>query len=178
MIKFGTDGWRAVIAEEFTFQNVKVVSQAIADYLKPGTKNTRRVVIGYDRRFLSYEFAKTAGLILAANGIKVVFSDRDIPTPVVSFHCRYLKYDLGVMITASHNPAKFNGLKIKTPQGGSADSSITGKVETLLHKSPVRCLDEQSAQEKRLFLVQDLTKAYVGFLKKFVNLKKIKKLKL
>jgi alpha-D-glucose phosphate-specific phosphoglucomutase len=178
MIKFGTDGWRAVIAQDFTFENVKIVSQAIADYLKNKGKGTKKVVIGYDRRFLSKEFAKTAGLVLAANKIKVVLSDRDVPTPVISFNCLKEKFDLGIMITASHNPAKFNGLKIKTPEGGSADKPLTNKVESLLGKSKPQEIDEDQAKKKKLLQEKDLTKIYVEFLKKFIDLKKIKKLKL
>ena len=179
MIKFGTDGWRAIIAEDFTFENVKIVSQAIADYLK-GNKKTKnkRVVIGYDRRFLSKEFARIVGCVLAANKIKVTLSDRDVPTPAVSLHCRNKKYDLGVMITASHNPARFNGLKIKTPEGGSADKSLTNKVESLLGKSKLKYIDIALAKKKNLLVVKDLTADYMAFLRKFINIRNIKKLKL
>ncbi len=178
MIKFGTDGWRAVIAEDFTFENVKIVSQAIADYLKGKVKGSKKVVIGYDCRFLSKEFAKTSGLVLAANKIKAVLSDRSVPTPVVSLNCLKEKFDLGIMITASHNPAQFNGLKIKTPEGGSADKSITNKVESLLGKNKPQEIDESQAKKKNLLQEKDLTKIYVSFLKSFVDLKKIKKLRL
>ena len=178
MIKFGTDGWRAVIAKDFTFENVEIVSQAIADYLKLKVKGPKKVVIGYDRRFLSFEFAQTVACVLAANNIKVVLSDVDIPTPVVSFHCLYKGYDLGIMITASHNPAKFNGLKIKTPEGGSADKPVTRKVESLFGKSKVKIIDIEVAKKKKILKLQDLTKIYVEFLKKFINVKSIRKLKL
>ncbi|MCF7908460.1 MAG: phosphoglucomutase/phosphomannomutase family protein [Candidatus Omnitrophica bacterium] len=178
MIKFGTDGWRAVIAQDFTFENLKVVSQAIADYLNKTKKGKKKVVIGYDRRFLSAEFAKTVGLVLGANKIKVVLSDKDVPTPVVSFHCLHKKYDLGIMITASHNPAKFNGLKIKTPRGGSADKSLTDSVERLMFKKKVRFLDEAIARKNKLLEIKDLTKDCIAFLKKFVGLNKIRNLKL
>jgi alpha-D-glucose phosphate-specific phosphoglucomutase len=134
--------------------------------------------VGYDRRFLSKEFAKTVSLVLAANKIKAVLSDRDVPTPVVSFNCLRGKYDLGIMITASHNPGQFNGLKIKTPEGGSADKPVTNKVESLLGKSKVHHIEEKQAKKKKLLEERDLTKIYVSFLKKFVDLKKIRKLKL
>jgi len=179
MIKFGTDGWRAIIAEDFTFGNIKIVSQAIADYLK-GNKKTKskRVVIGYDRRFLSKEFARTAGCVLAANKIKVTLSDRDVPTPAVSLHCRNKKYDLGLMITASHNPARFNGLKIKTPEGGSADKPLTNKVESLLGRCKPKYIDIAVAKKKNLLVLKDLTADYMAFLRKFINIRRIKKLKL
>ena len=95
MIKFGTDGWRGVIAEDFTFENLEAVTQAIAEYLKK-QKRTSRVVVGYDCRFLSRESAVHSGLILAANGFKTTLSHTAVPTPVVSFHCLHNKYDLGL----------------------------------------------------------------------------------
>ncbi|MFH1771831.1 MAG: phosphoglucomutase/phosphomannomutase family protein [Candidatus Omnitrophota bacterium] len=178
MIKFGTDGWRAVIAEDFTFENIKIVSQAISDYLNNQIKNKKKkVVIGYDTRFLSAEFAKTVGLVLAANNIKVVLSDKYIPTPVVSFHGLHDRYDLGIMLTASHNPANFNGLKIKTKEGGSADKSITDKVEKLLNKKKPKIIGLKEAKERGLFEIKDLTASYVDFLKSFVDILNIRKLK-
>ncbi len=178
MIKFGTDGWRAVIAEDFTFENIKNLSQAIADYLKSKVRKKKKIVVGYDRRFLSKEFAETVSLVLAANNIKVVLSNRDVPTPVVSYHCGLDKYNLGVMITASHNPAKFNGLKIKTAEGGSADKDITDAVEGCLYKNKPKVIPLEAAKEKGLLEVKDLTKDYIKFFKKFVDIEKIKKLKL
>jgi alpha-D-glucose phosphate-specific phosphoglucomutase len=178
MIKFGTDGWRAVIAKDFTFGNLEIVSQAIADYLKKEKKGKKRVVIGFDRRFLSEEFAQTVGLVLAANNIAVTVSDKAIPTPVVSFHCLYKKYDLGVMITASHNPAIFNGLKIKTSSGGSADKAVTNKVEGLLGKRKPKTIELKEAKAKNKLQIKDLTKPYLQFIKKFVNLSAIKKLEI
>ena len=178
MIKFGTDGWRAVIAEDFTFDNVKIVTQAIADYLKAKKKRAKKIVIGYDRRFLSREFAECVACVLAANNIKVVLSVEAIPTPTISFHCLYSKYDLGVVITASHNPSKFNGLKIKTPQGGSAGKDITGKIESLLGKTTPKHIDLEQAKNKNLIKVKDLTQSHKAFIRKFVDLERIKKLKL
>lgn len=185
MIKFGTDGWRAVIADDFTFENVKIVTQAIADYLNnktaglpTGQAGSKKVIVGYDSRFLSFQFAQTAALVLAANKIRVVLSNKYIPTPIVSFFALYGKYDLGIMITASHNPSQFNGLKIKTPQGGAADKSLTDKIETLLYKSKPKYIDIESAKREKLLEVVDLTQKYTMFLRNFVNLKKISKLKL
>jgi phosphomannomutase len=178
MIKFGTDGWRGVIAEDFTFGNVKIVSQAIADYLHRQKGKNKKVVIGYDCRFLSSEFAKTVALVLAANRIKVTLSDRAIPTPTVSLHALYGKYDLGVMITASHNGAEFNGLKIKTKEGGAADKTLTDKVERLLYKTKPRFITEEAAKAKKQLEIRDLATFYINFLKRFVNIKRIRKLKL
>lgn len=178
MIKFGTDGWRAIIAEDFTFENVKILSQAIADYLYQQGQGKKKVVVGYDCRFLSKEFAQTAALVLSANNIKVVVSNKPVPTPAVSFHCRYRKYDLGIMLTASHNPASFNGLKIKTQEGGSADKEVTDQVERLLHKTKVKWLDLADAKKSKYFFEEDLTADCMAFLKKYVDVNAIKKLKL
>ncbi|MDD5583687.1 MAG: phosphoglucomutase/phosphomannomutase family protein [Candidatus Omnitrophica bacterium] len=178
MIKFGTDGWRAVIAQDFTFDNLKKVSQAIADYLLKQKGKNKKVVIGYDCRFLSAEFAKTVALVLAANKIKAVLSDRAVPTPAVSLHALHGKYDLGVMITASHNGAEFNGLKIKTKDGGAADKTLTDTVERLIDTTKAKVLSEEEAKKKGLLKIEDLTILYLGFFKKFVNVEKIKKLKL
>jgi len=175
-IKFGTDGWRGIIGEDFTFSNLRVVSQAIADFLKK--EKGKKVVVGYDARFLSYEFALENSLVLAANNIKVDLSSTIVPTPLVSFAACYGNYDLGVMITASHNPSKFNGLKIKTKEGAAADKSLTGKIESFLGKSKVRILSKSEAKRKKLLDEKDFTKNYKEFLKKFVDLKRIRKLKL
>ena len=179
MIKFGTDGWRAVIAEDFTFDNVKIVAQAIADYLHSISKGKKKkVVIGYDCRFLSRQFSEAVASVFCANKIKATLAHTFVPTPVVSFITLKGKYDLGIVLTASHNPAQFNGLKIKTKEGGGADKSLTNEVEKFLYKRKPLTMDLDEAGKKKLFEVKDLTIPYVAFLKKFVNLKKIRKLKL
>ncbi len=114
-IKFGTDGWRGIIAKNYTFKNLKIVSQAVADYLGPG----KEAALGYDTRFMSADFAQVVAQVLENNGIKVLLSDRAIPTPALSFAVKSKKLDLGIMITASHNPAQYNGFKIKTSSGRS-----------------------------------------------------------
>jgi len=177
MIKFGTDGWRAIIAEDFTFDNLKVMAQATADYYNSLKKNNK-AVIGFDRRFLSPDFAKTVASVFAANGIKVTLSDKDCPTPTVSFECRYSKYDFGIMITASHNPFRFNGYKIKTAAGGGADSNVTGSVEKYLHKNKVKELDFDAAVKAGKIRVVDFTGPYVDFLRNYVNIKTIRQHKL
>ena len=123
-IKFGTDGWRAVIAEDFTFANVDRVTQATADYWRsnpiPGTGGSQAVV-GFDRRFLSDQFAQRVAEVLAGNGFTVTLTDRPTPTPSVSFEVKRQKAVGGVMLTASHNPPSFNGFKLKAWYGGSAE---------------------------------------------------------
>ncbi len=119
-IKFGTDGWRGIIGDSYNFENLKILSQAISDYL--GKDKT--VAVGYDTRFMSDRFAEIVSGILGNNGIKVTLSACAIPTPMLSFTVKKRKLNLGVMITASHNPAEYNGLKIKVPSGGAADLEV------------------------------------------------------
>ena len=129
-IKFGTDGWRAIIADSFTFDNVRIVSQAAADYFKTVEGAERAVFVGFDVRFQSKAFATTAAEVLAGNGFRVVMLDRPYPTPYVSFEVRRRKFAGGVMITASHNPPAFNGFKVKAHFGGSATPAITAQIES------------------------------------------------
>ncbi len=164
-IKFGTDGWRAIIAEDYTFENLKIVSQAVADYAGTGKK----IAVGYDTRFMSESFARACARVLAANGIEVTLSNAAIPTPALSFAVKKNKLDLGVMITASHNPAEYNGFKIKTSTGGAAGQEITREVERLLRKSQVKSLPD--SQELKSV---DLTGDYINFIRSFIDLKKIR----
>ncbi len=143
-IKFGTDGWRAVIAEDFTFANVARVAQAAADYWKSEISNpqseiyrfARRVVVGYDRRFLSDRFAQITADVLAGNDFQVILTPEPTPTPSVSFAVKKMRAAGGVMITASHNPPIFNGFKLKSYYGGSSDSETCQAVESFLDKNP------------------------------------------
>src|SRR5215467_5836912 len=151
VIKFGTDGWRARIAEDFTFANVETVTQALVDYLR--TQNAGgelRTVVGYDRRFASELFARRAAEVLAGNGVAVDLFARDVPTPLVSFEVKRRGLDGGVMITASHNPPDFNGFKFKAPYGGSATPAITDQIEKLLGASAPRRLPFDEAQSQGL----------------------------
>src|SRR5262245_16959970 len=136
-IKFGTDGWRAVIAEEFTFANVERVAQAAADFWNsnPIAGTAKRIVVGYDRRFLSDAFGRRTADVLAANGLSVSLTPEPTPTPSVSWAVKAQKAVGGVMITASHNPPRFNGFKLKSHFGGSADASLCDAVEALLDKN-------------------------------------------
>lgn len=138
-IKFGTDGWRAVIAEEYTFANVERVAQAYADYLTGATADSlvkQLVIVGYDRRFLSEAFAQRAAEVLAGNNLSVALFKEAVPTPLISWAVKQLGAAGGVVITASHNPANFNGFKIKAPWGGSAAPETTAAVEKLVDANP------------------------------------------
>ncbi|MCU0652543.1 MAG: phosphoglucomutase/phosphomannomutase family protein [Candidatus Omnitrophica bacterium] len=165
-IKFGTDGWRAIIGDTYTFSNLKILSQAVADYLGEG----KIIAVGFDTRFMSGIFAGLAAKVFAANGIDVILSDRPIPTPALSFAVKNKGFDLGIMITASHNPAEYNGYKIKNSSGGAADVEVTKKVESLLGKTSVKDSGDSSCRIK----TEDLTKDYIKFIRSYIDFKKIK----
>ena len=134
-IVFGTDGWRGVIADTFTFANVRRVAQAVAGYIASRTASPKGVVIGFDNRFQGASFAREVAEVMLGNGIPVCLCAEPMPTPAISFATRHHGLDGGVMITASHNPAEYNGLKFKTPQGASADPTVTGVFEATLEGS-------------------------------------------
>ncbi|MFO7929718.1 MAG: phosphoglucomutase/phosphomannomutase family protein [Candidatus Humimicrobiaceae bacterium] len=133
-IKFGTDGWRSIIADDFTFENVGFVTRAIAEYLVKNTLDKRGIFIGYDNRFLSDEFAEHSADMLSSYGLKVFISSVSVPTPVTAFMVREMNLDGALMFTASHNPPKYNGIKFIPDYGGPADNSVTGKIEQELKK--------------------------------------------
>ncbi len=136
-IAFGTDGWRGLLGTELNPKNIERVAQAFAIYItQNGT--SRKVAIGYDGRTQSDTFASTFAEVLSGNGITVLLSDGIIPTPVVSYTCRSEQCDAGVMITASHNPPEYNGLKFKSAQGSPFLTEETAKVESLLDKQPTQ----------------------------------------
>ncbi len=180
-IKFGTDGWRGVISDNFTFKNVAIVAQAISDWIYADIKEKKnsnpRVALGFDTRFLSKEYAEIVTAVLAANNIDVYLSDRYIPTPALSFGVLKTNSDCGVMITASHNPGKFNGIKIKTAQGGGAPVEITNKVEDNLGKTPVKTTDLNQAIVNKKVVICDFTKEYIKFIRSYIDLERIKKAK-
>lgn len=132
-IHFGTDGWRAMIGEEFTFENVRLVAQAIADYLSAqNTPGDAPIVIGFDTRFLSDRFAVAVSEVLAGNEMRVILSRADCPTPVVAYAVRAHNAQAGIMITASHNPPRYSGIKLKNASGASASTVETKRVEEKL----------------------------------------------
>src|SRR5690349_16284234 len=127
-IKFGTDGWRAVISDGFTFQNVRRVAQAACDVARK-TSKSRLLLVGFDRRFFSEKFAESAAQVAVANGFRVEMSREPISSPTLSSQVRQRKAALGFMITASHNPYYFNGFKLKGAHGGSVDDIVARSVE-------------------------------------------------
>jgi phosphomannomutase len=179
-IKFGTDGWREVIAEDFTFANVGRVSQAAADYwsANPVLNTEKKVIVGYDRRFLSNEFAQAAAEVFAGNGFQVVLTPEPTPTPSVSFGVKSHRAVGGVMITASHNPPMFNGFKLKSHFGGPAEPATCEAVEAFLDRNPVRTKPLAQATKEKQVAIRDVRPAHYRALKKLVDFSLIAKSKL
>ncbi len=176
-IKFGTDGWRAVIADEFTFTNVRICTQGVALYLKEALLEGAGMVIGYDTRFQSAEFARTAAEVLAGNGIKVYLSDRAVPTPVVSFAVKNLSACGGIVITASHNPAGWNGFKLKSADGASAPGETVARVEKLisaLNHNSVKTIPLQQGLENGIIKSMDFAPAYNAQINRLLDLSAIR----
>ncbi|MFA5779122.1 MAG: phosphoglucomutase/phosphomannomutase family protein [Elusimicrobiota bacterium] len=185
-IKFGTDGWRGIIAKDFTFKNVGIAAQAIADYIKTADRaertedrgqklrsmhsTLRSVVIGYDNRFLSEKFALHTAKVFSANGISAAVSESAATSPAVSLYCK--KNDcLGIMITASHNPPVWNGLKIKLQYGGSVSEKIIDTISGFLYKNEVKITDDE-------IKIADIINDYKKYLKSLVKLNSASKLKI
>jgi alpha-D-glucose phosphate-specific phosphoglucomutase len=130
MIKFGTSGWRGLIARDFTFDNVRFATQAIAEYLATvPAPPSKTVIMGYDTRFLGREFSLAAAEVLAANGLTPLLCNRDTPTPVIAHTIRIRKAAGGINMTASHNPAEYQGLKFSTSNGAPAHPEVTKQIE-------------------------------------------------
>jgi alpha-D-glucose phosphate-specific phosphoglucomutase len=183
-IHFGTDGWRAVISDTFTFHNLRLVAQAIADAVASGewlngfdgpAPDPRRMVVGFDTRFLSDRYAVEAARVLAANGFKVYLTSADVPTPAVSFSVRHLGAIAGIMITASHNAPRYNGVKLKAAYGGSALREQCRRVEVYLNDNEARgrgpnLMDYDRARESGLIERFNPTPAYYDHLRTLIDL--------
>src|ERR1700691_1809162 len=159
-IKFGTDGWRGLIADDFTFANVRVAAQAVAAYLHARSGSDKEdpakgLCIGYDTRFGSKAFARACAEVIAATGIPVLLANDITPTPALSFGVRERSAAGGIMITSSHNPAQWNGVKYKAWYGGSGKPSIIAEIESYLGL-PVALAKEPAAIEEVDFLPQYL----------------------
>ena len=173
-IKFGTDGWRAVIADDFTFANVRFCAQGVADYLKQKGLAGRGIYIGYDRRFASEDFAAAAAEVLAGNGIKVYLSPKAIPTPFVSFGVITKKTGGGIAITASHNPARWNGFKFREETGASVSSETALEIEKHIDRNfsgnQVSLISLSQALKEKSVEYLDLTPTYIASISKLIEL--------
>ncbi len=204
-IRFGTDGWRAVIAREYTFANLERVTQAYADYLNASKKeslltqlvevgqiskteandqlftnvveqavslSSMLVIVGYDRRFQSEMFAERAAEVLAGNDLKVFLFNEATPTPLISWAVKELNAAGGVVITASHNPAHFNGFKIKAPWGGSAAPETTSAVEKLIDANKPKRADIPTDTHQFL---QPVIESYRAQIASYIDLDRLRK---
>jgi alpha-D-glucose phosphate-specific phosphoglucomutase len=178
-IKFGTDGWRAQIAEDYTFENVRICAQSVARYLLDRKTAHQGLVIGYDTRFLSDRFAAAVAEVLAGNGIHAYLCSRVAPTPTVAYGILDRKAAGAVMITASHNPYIWNGFKYKPEYAGSASPEVIAKLEAgidavLLGQDPVVRRPLAEAQRAGLVEGYDPVPAYVEQLQRMVDFGPIK----
>ena len=149
-IKFGTGGWRAVIGEDFTKENVQRVAQGICDLMREEGKTDRPVMIGHDRRFLSEDAARWVGEVLCANGISVWFMNRSAPTPLVMFTVKHEKLFYGIEITASHNPSEYNGIKLIVEEGRDSSVECTNRLEDLIDRASVKAMPWAEAEKSGL----------------------------
>jgi alpha-D-glucose phosphate-specific phosphoglucomutase len=183
-IHFGTDGWRAVISDTFTFNNLRMLTQAIADAVASETwdksgnggpvPDPKKFVVGFDTRFLSDRYAGDVARVLAANGYTVYLSHSDAPTPAISYAVKNLSAIAGVMITASHNAPRYNGLKLKAAYGGSALPEQCHRVEVYLNDNEERArgpnlMDFDLAREQGLIQKFNPLPAYFEHLRKLIN---------
>jgi phosphomannomutase len=183
-IHFGTDGWRAVISDTFTFTNLRLVTQAIADAIASDKWNNgtpldqvpdpKKVVVGFDTRFLSDRYAQEAARVLAANGYTVYLTQADAPTPTVSYAVRSLNAIAGIMITASHNAPRYNGIKLKSAYGGSALPEQCRFVEIYLNDNEAQgrgpnLMDYEQARKNGLIQRFNPILAYSEQLRRLIN---------
>ncbi|NLG83636.1 MAG: phosphoglucomutase/phosphomannomutase family protein [Firmicutes bacterium] len=168
-IKFGTDGWRALMCDEFTLGPVRRVVQAIADYVRRHGGEERGLVVGYDARFFSDRFAEEASRVLLANGIRVFTLPRDLPTPVVAFAVKHRGAFGAIMFTASHNPPEYNGIKFIPAYAGPATPEITGEIEALLAAQNGEIPPPGKPEGSHLLVSYDPVPAYLAHLAGLVD---------
>src|SRR5271170_1694540 len=168
-IKFGTDGWRGIIAEDFTFENVRIAAAAIGSYILAKEDPAKGVCVGFDTRFGSRDFAVAVAKVISAMGIPIALADRYTPTPALSYAVRYRGAAGGVMITSSHNPAQWNGVKYKAAYGGSGSPSIMAEIATYLGDPP------EVAAAAAQITAADFQTPYIEAISKFADLDVIAK---
>ena len=177
MIHFGTGGWRAIIGDEFTKQNIQIFASALAMKMKDEKVDHEGIIIGYDRRFLSKEAMRWIAEVLAFNGIKCQLVNKSCPTPVIMYLVQRDDLSYGLMITASHNPALYNGIKVFTKGGKDADIEVTSNIEEYINKVklPVSYLDYQDGIDsgliKEIYPIND----YIDFILADIDIEAIKK---
>ncbi len=157
MIKFGTGGWRAIIGDEFTKANIQLLAKALCDKMKAEGKADKGIVIGYDRRFLAKEAMQWAGEVFAAEGVKAYLINKSSPTPLIMFYVMKHEFPYGMMVTASHNPAVYNGIKVFTAGGRDADEVQTKDIEEYIRKADGEPIGEMEYEKAlALGLIQEI----------------------
>jgi alpha-D-glucose phosphate-specific phosphoglucomutase len=175
VIKFGTDGWRGEIANDYTFANVRRCTQGFASYLKAKGLAEQGIVIGHDKRFQSENFAAACAEVMAGNGIRVWLTDGATPTPVISYAVVHHKAAGAINITASHNPPTDNGFKVRDPNGGAIDPDGLKEIEARIPASDaVKALPLKDAKSQGLVQVFDAALPYIEHLKDLIDLEPIK----
>ncbi|MGN0030547.1 MAG: phosphoglucomutase/phosphomannomutase family protein [Candidatus Gastranaerophilaceae bacterium] len=168
-IKFGTDGWRAIVGKDFNKENVEIVTNAIGKYVFDNYGIYKTIIIGYDPRNMAREFSLQCAEILSDSGFKVLYSDKVIPTPVLAFNAKHLDA-CAIMFTASHNPPEYLGIKFIPDYAGPATSEITDEIVSNFGKKPIGCV-------KGKLIVTDFSNAYFKHIKNIIDFTKIKDLK-
>lgn len=179
-LKFGTDGWRAIIDEDFIPANVEKVIQAFCDWHRKESPKENHVVVGYDRRQKSEQSAYLVAEVLVGNGFEVTLSNQFCPTPCISWMVKNTDACAGIVVTASHNPFNWNGIKFKESYGGSASPEYTHAIEKQLEENeatnrPIEKDDLDVARQKKLYTTFDPTETYVTQLRSLVDIEKIYK---
>lgn len=178
MIKFGTGGFRAIIGDEFTKNNIQQLARAVARKMKEENVDKKTIVIGYDRRFLSKEAMIWVSEVLAYEGIKVLMVNRSMPTPLMMFEVKKKELDYGMAVTASHNPAIYNGIKLFTKGGKDADETVTKDVERYieaLEKEPLKWIDYNEAVKEKIIVPYNPFNDYIDNILSQIDLESIKK---
>ncbi|MFO7623957.1 MAG: phosphoglucomutase/phosphomannomutase family protein [Anaerolineales bacterium] len=175
-IRFGTDGWRGLIAEDYTFDNLRRCAQGFASYLIDKGHQNKWVVVGYDRRFHSENFAEAVAEVLSANGLQVYLTDRATPTPVISYSVVEKKAVAAVNITASHNPPTDNGFKVRDSNGGAIDPDGLMEIEARIPElvSSVKRIPIAEAEKEGMVLRFDPAPKYIEQLNRLIDLQPIK----
>ncbi len=178
-IKFGTSGWRTIISDEFTFDNVRIATQAIAAYIQEINLAERGLIVGYDTRFLSEKFAESVSEILAGNGVHAWLTPRDTPTPAIASEIRFRKTAGCINLTASHNPPEYHGIKFSPASGGPAPPEVTQRVEEIANqllesKTSLNSIPFHDAVNKKLVEYLDIRPRYLQELRTKINLQTIR----
>jgi len=177
MIKFGTGGWRAIIGDEFTKSNIRILSKGLATKMKDEGVSEKGIVLGYDRRFLSKEAMRWASEVFAAEGIKAYLINRSSPTPLIMYYVMEHEFPYGIMITASHNPAIYNGIKVFTSGGRDADEFQTQEIETYINatsESEVISMEYEKAIEQELIFEINPMNEYIDNIISTIDMQSIR----